>query len=204
MDCLREGGSTALTVRAVAARLETGPSSLYAHIRDQDELRVLIVDEVAASALQEPLAVDDEGALALLRAYAAALYGVPGAADLALRTTPTGPSSLDLAERLLEALSAGGRELAVCLRALDFMVLLVTASVAEHDSRRAQPRNIGDDFADALAFDERPRPLLLAALSVEVDATGPDHLRWALRALLTGADGAAPRRRRTPLRKDRA
>ena len=46
LEVLRTGGLEALTVRAVADRLDTSSASLYRHIASRDELIALIVDHV--------------------------------------------------------------------------------------------------------------------------------------------------------------
>lgn len=46
LEILRAGGLEALTVRAVADRLDTSSASLYRHIASRDELIALIVDHV--------------------------------------------------------------------------------------------------------------------------------------------------------------
>jgi len=48
LDALRDGGPDALTMRALAARLDTGPASLYAWVRNQRALHVLVLDAIAA------------------------------------------------------------------------------------------------------------------------------------------------------------
>ena len=41
---LRQGGLDAMSLRAVAKRLETGPASLYAYVDSLDSLRALVLD----------------------------------------------------------------------------------------------------------------------------------------------------------------
>src|SRR4051812_47116448 len=92
LDCLRDAGPSGLTMRGVAARLETGPASLYAHVRDQRELHVLVLDSIA-SKVRRPVAETDHEpqVVELLLDYARQLWAFPGAARLALLTAPTGP-----------------------------------------------------------------------------------------------------------------
>ena len=47
MAVLDEGGIDGLNMRAVADRLGTGPSSLYAHFAGKDELLAAMIDRVA-------------------------------------------------------------------------------------------------------------------------------------------------------------
>jgi len=48
LAALRDGGPAALTMRGLAVRLDTGPASLYAWVRNQRELHVLVLDSIAA------------------------------------------------------------------------------------------------------------------------------------------------------------
>lgn len=192
LQCLHAGGADGLTMRAVAARLETGPASLYAHVRDVDDLTRLVVDEAAASALSADVPDGDAGVIGLLRAYAQALYGIPGSARLALLTTPTGQRSLDLLERLLALATASGRSLDRATRVVDAGMLLVTASVAEQDARRHSTA-IPAELLDAASGGATERPLLVAAVTTTAPSAGADNMTWAVSALLSGADAIPDR-----------
>src|ERR1700761_5081101 len=55
LEILRADGLDAVTMRRVAAELDTGPPSLYVYIRGRDELRAAMLDRVSATiALEHP------------------------------------------------------------------------------------------------------------------------------------------------------
>ena len=49
LEILRAEGLDAVTMRSVAAELDTGPASLYVYIRGRDELREAILDRVSST-----------------------------------------------------------------------------------------------------------------------------------------------------------
>ncbi len=195
-DCLRDGGPGGLTMRKVAARLETGPASLYAHVADQDELHVLVLDSIAAEVHvperpRDGADVDaDDAVVGLLLTYARRLFDHPGAARLALLTPPTGPAFLDLLETVMGLLVAAGLPVPRAAWAVDPLVLLVTAAMAEQDARHA--RDSSGTFAEvygAVLDASATRPHLAAGRSALVSGDGEQRLAWALRTFLAGLTG---------------
>jgi AcrR family transcriptional regulator len=183
LDCLQEGGPAGLTMRGVAARLETGPSSLYTFVRDQRELHVLVLDSVAATVSES-----HDSVVGLLLDYARRLHAFPGSARLALLTPPTGPAFLDLLEQAMRLLVAEGLPIGSAERACDALVLLVTANVAEQEGRTGD-RSIPELYDDALDADATSRPHLAAAREAMRSPNGEGRLEWSLRAYLAGAKG---------------
>ena len=195
LDCLQTGGPAALTMRKVAALLETGPGSLYVYVRDQSELHVFVLDAIAS---EVPLSVaSTDGELQLLKlliSYARQLFKYPGTARLALLTPPTGPAFLDLFETALSLLVAAGFTTQRAVWAADALFLLVTAAVAEQDARpRDDPsRSIADLYGAAIDSDESARrPYLSAARSEFAVGGGELRLEWAVCAFFRGL-AAAP------------
>jgi hypothetical protein len=181
-------------MRGVAKLLETGPSSLYAHVANQNELYSLVLDKVAASVPPVRAGVTGADAVeAILVGYERALSRYPGAAGIALRSAPFGDASLNLFEALLAAFAVLGVGGAEGFRAADALMLLVTATVAEHDARRhdTSGRQLGALYADVLASSAVRRPLTEALFA---SAQGPrvedsmDQLGvgWAVRVFLAG------------------
>lgn len=183
-DCLRAGGPTALTMRSVATRLETGPASLYAHVADLRELHVLVLDSIAADVELSP----DDDAVTVLRRYAQALWAHPGAARLALATPPTGPAHLDLLEAVLTRLLAAGYERDRAAAAVDVLVLLTTAAVAEQEVVRSADDgpDIPEAYQRAIGAEPDRWPHIAAALPSLVEADGTERLISSLRTFLAG------------------
>lgn len=193
LDCLREAGPAALTMRAVAGRLDTGPASLYAWVNGQRELHVLVLDAIAAEVLMPTEAGPPETQLVdLLLDYGRQLFSFQGAARLALGTPPTGPVHLDLLERSLEIAERMGLPPGTAAAALDTLFLLVTATIAEQEARATDetPGSIPDLYADAIGSGRgESRPRLAAGHRYLSMVDGEERLAWSIRAFLRGASG---------------
>ena len=192
LTALESGGPAGLTMRRVAALLDTGPSSLYAHVKNLEDLQGLVLDEMSTTIALAPAAAQPDpidAVVTLMQSYATALREHPGTAAIALTTPPVGPGFLDFAEAFAVTLRAMGVGPAETMGSFDKLVLLVTATVAEQEaSFRNDPTvSIGDRYADALAAqpaDAPARPLLQALLR-----TGhPDHddITWTVTTFLRG------------------
>src|SRR6185369_12030599 len=95
-----------MSLRKVAAALDTGPASLYAYVNDLDELHALVLDR----ALAKVKVAGDKGAgwrerlLRVLGSYARVLSASPGLAQLAFGTMAVGPNALRITEAVLALL----------------------------------------------------------------------------------------------------
>ncbi|WP_276586137.1 TetR/AcrR family transcriptional regulator [Amycolatopsis iheyensis] len=137
-------GYDALTIRRVAAVLGTGPSSLYAHIVNKDDLDDLLVGRLYAEiALPEPDPATWR--TQLLDTYARIrdqYLRYPGVSRAALGTVPTNLDALRVREGLLAILLAGGVAPRTAAWALDSLSLYVSAYALEQSlvqQRRKQP-----------------------------------------------------------------
>ncbi|MFI6520121.1 TetR/AcrR family transcriptional regulator [Spirillospora sp. NPDC050679] len=106
-----EGGLGALTMRSLAARLGTGPMTIYNYVEGREGLEELVTEAVMAEAAWEADPSHDwrrrvhavaEGMWRAVRAH-------PAAVPLILTRRGLDPGTLRPAEALLEALAAGGR-----------------------------------------------------------------------------------------------
>ncbi len=129
----------AVTMRRVAAALDTGAASLYVYFRNRDELLRAMLDRAAGEVkLVEPdpkrwrQQVQD-----LLGAFLAALESYPGLAGVLPAEPPTTENALAGAENLLGILLAGGIAPQDAAWACDILALIVTATAAEADVRRS-------------------------------------------------------------------
>ncbi|MFF4850461.1 TetR/AcrR family transcriptional regulator [Streptomyces sp. NPDC001194] len=110
---LRREGLDSVTMRKVAAELDTGPASLYVYVAQREELLRLMLDAVIATvplpALPAPSHGDWRERLAgLITEVVHALNAHPGIGRVSLGSIPTGPAWLDLFDRILGLLLAGG------------------------------------------------------------------------------------------------
>lgn len=188
LTLLVRDGVDGMSLRAVAATLETGAASLYAYVDGLDTLRALVLDR----ALKR---VDTRAGrrrhwrarlMAILESYGQVLLTTPGLARLALSTIAAGPNSLRVIEALLDALDEGGIDSATAAWAVDLFLLYVTAIGAEHAQREVEMTPMGP-ITRALATvssDEFPR--VHAARRELVSGKGEDRFRWAVETLITG------------------
>jgi len=104
-----EVGLDGLTMRRLADQLGVTAASLYRHVRDKDELLVLLADEVAG---QVPMVADGvpwQRALSdMAFGYRRVLLAHRDAARLLASTPPAGPRRLRHIEAILRVLLAAG------------------------------------------------------------------------------------------------
>lgn len=110
LDLAEKRGSEALTMRALATKLNRRPSSLYNHIGGRNDLiermRALIVEEIDNGAFAtEPW---DSALISWAQSYLAAFATRPNCIRLLATTPVTDPSTLRMYEIVIEALVRGG------------------------------------------------------------------------------------------------
>lgn len=188
---VREEGAGRLTMRALAQRLDTGPASLYVYVRDTAELQAAVLDEFLGGVDLAPAPGPwDDRLWRIVSSYSAVLYAYPSLARVAVVTRPSGPHYLALLEALLGLLAAGGVPDDRAAWVVDLLLLVATASAAEHGTRQAEdPADVADD---AVAASLRSAPAgefpRIAALADELlSGEGPDRARWFVDLLLAGA-----------------
>ncbi|MFE9576753.1 TetR/AcrR family transcriptional regulator [Nocardia sp. NPDC006044] len=108
-EIVESAGIDALTMRAVAERLSSSPMAIYRHVRDKDELLLLLLDRAAAALERPELPADPRQRLRVLWRFLHDelvarpwLVGVLASGDLA------GRSILWLLEEILQAFMASG------------------------------------------------------------------------------------------------
>lgn len=196
VDLMWSEGLDRVTMRRVAAALDTGPASLYVYVASTVALHGEVLDRVVGE-----LAVPEDGpwqerAEVLLLRYGALLDAHRGLARSALVVRPTRAGMLRLFDTLLGLLIEGGMEPGRATWSVDLLLLVVTAAAAEH----AEP---GRDDVDAPGEEDD----WLDGVRVTLDEAGPDglpHLAahvdealsgtprsralWQIRAILAGSD----------------
>ncbi|SDR85384.1 TetR/AcrR family transcriptional regulator [Microlunatus soli] len=138
LDLLAGDGLEAVTMRKVAQRLGTGAASLYAHVRDKAELHELMLDAVLATVeIPDPDPLHwKEQLRELADRLTTVLASRPGIARIALETLiPTTPGMLNLMDRMLGILKAGGLSDDDALLAGDILALYTAAGGYEQGLR---------------------------------------------------------------------
>lgn len=111
-----EQGLDALSMRALAAALGTGPMTLYNYFRDRDELNTLLVEAVFGEvALPDMQAAWQQEAMAILESMWRAIRMHPNVIPLVLMRRTSHETTLGIAEALLRALARSGCSPAVLL-----------------------------------------------------------------------------------------
>ncbi|MFI6042738.1 TetR/AcrR family transcriptional regulator [Nocardia sp. NPDC051321] len=194
---MRAEGLERVTMRRLAAELDTGPASLYVYLRNTAELHAAVLDEMLAAVDRTPVDASGDWQNRLVRvltSYTMVLYDNPGLAQSALVARPSGPGYLNLLEAILALLSEGGvpddRAAWLC----DVLLLFATANAAEHATR---DRDTEERDTDALvaairnaSAETHPR---IATLGDDLlSGPGSDRLDWGFHLLINGA-GHTPR-----------
>src|SRR5271156_1658443 len=109
---LKSDGLEAVTMRRVAAALDTGAASLYVYVSGREGLLLAMLDRVTATIeLEDPDPSRWRDQLyALLQRLYDALVDHPGIAAMTLVDPPTTAAVLRLTENLLGILLAGGHD----------------------------------------------------------------------------------------------
>ncbi|MDQ1111888.1 AcrR family transcriptional regulator [Microbacterium testaceum] len=195
MTLIREHGVDAVTLRHVAAQVETGPASLYAYFGNRDILLEHVLDAAYA---QVPLVDADDDRRSWRDALAATiirtietLEGYPGLGAVALGTIPVLPGALRLAEHELALMEAGGIPADRAALAVDLIAQFAASTAVERTVRHGRG-GTGDErgrvrvayeHADPESF---PRVARSAAL-----LTGPDETArrdFSIEVLLSGIE----------------
>jgi len=198
-------GVDALSMRALAARLGVVPGAIYRHVRNKEQLRDLVVDEVLAEVdCQADHGLSwTEQVKVLARRLRAVLEDHPGIAALLKTRDPLGPHSLALAEAFLTPLQAAGlpeRETALAFSLIyDYTLgfaLSDRTSVNEQRVQDTATRHQLHAFFRSLPADRFPA---LAALGEHVWADNRDQRFTAsLDTLIGGLEAARSRQGRRP------
>ncbi|MEO8288146.1 MAG: TetR/AcrR family transcriptional regulator C-terminal domain-containing protein [Chloroflexota bacterium] len=133
---LDEVGLDGLTMRSLAEKLGVQAASLYRHVRDKQELLILLADEISAALPPVETQVGDdrdwkEALGDMARSYRQVLLSHRDGARLLSETWPAGPERLLRIEALLELLIAAGFSPQDAVRASYHFNNLVTEFVAD-------------------------------------------------------------------------
>jgi len=201
---LKSDGLEAVTMRRVAAALDTGPASLYVYVSGREGLLQAMLDRVTASVeLEAPDPSRWRAQLhSLLQRLRQALAAHPGIAAMTLADPPTTESVLLVTENLLGILLAGGLGPQDAAWACDIFVLLVTGAAREDDARHPRGRG-GDGGRREQAGELRKTftglppgrfPLITAHAAQMVAGDSDERFRFAIDVVIDGVAARAARR----------
>lgn len=194
---LKSDGLEAVTMRRVAAALDTGAASLYVYVSGREGLLEAMQDRITASIeLESPDPAHWRAQLhSLLDRMRRALAAHPGIAAAAMADPPTTEAALRLTENLLGILLAGGLDPQDAAWAADIFALLVTYAAIEDDVRRADPRELAGELYTTFAGLPPDRfPLIAAHAAQLVAGDGDERFRFAVGVVIDGLLARAARR----------
>lgn len=197
-------GADKLTMRRLAAALDTGPASLYVYVKNTTELNALLIDRYLVDL---DLSWDDSELPRarlhrVLDDYTHLLTRQPGLAQAALVTWPNGVHYLDLLDLLLRLLHDLELDTTTAARAVDLLLQHATASAAEraaHSSNNAQELSDLQSILDAADPNRHPT-LARAGSAVFVSGSREERNAWSIDVLIDGALKQATQRRPTARR----
>jgi AcrR family transcriptional regulator len=188
---LRDEGLGKVTMRRVAAALDSGHASLYVYVRDTEDLHAQILDALLAEVAVPEAGPWRDRVKTLLTGYGNLLARYPGIARMAMSTQPSGPNYRALVEAILALLHEGGVADGAAAWGVDLLLLYPTAIAVEHGSPK--PAEVRSDLATQLATTDAAQYPHIARLGPAlVSGQGPDRAEWALDVLLDGILAAKP------------
>ena len=196
LQAIEESGFEDLTMRKVAAKLETGPASLYAHVRNRAELGDLIIGRLCSRvALPTPdPACWREQFLDVCAQLRDQLLRYPGIAQAALTVVvPADLATLRVAETMLAILLTSGAPAQQAAWTSDAAFLYLAGYCLEASAARRQSKDNDGRAIDRAEIEQRLRmlppdqfPQTVAHARELTSGTGHDRFTFTLTLLLQG------------------
>ena len=188
---LRDEGLSKVTMRRIAAALDTGPASLYVYVRDTEDLHAQLLDALIGPVAAAHFAEGTwrERLVAVLTWYTRLLFGYPEIARLTLFNWPTGPNYFALIDLVLTLLIEGGVPDNEAAWAVNLLLQFASATAAEQGTRSASPHAAEQmaTLAAAITTVEVAAYPQIARLGNELlSGDGADRLAWGLNVLING------------------
>jgi AcrR family transcriptional regulator len=188
-------GLSGLSMRSLAARVGSGPMSLYNHVANRADLELLVVEAVVEKvAWRRETSADWRTAVRELAvAFWRTLRAHPHVLPLILTRRSRSPALLEVSEALLDALARSGRsgaELLAAFRAIQSLIMgFVQVELAGPLSRAAgeRPQAVIRRFR---ALPPERYPLLIEIATAAMTSEAEDEFRAGLELLLRGLDAS--------------
>ena len=200
LEMMRTQGYDSVSMRSLARSLDTGPASLYQHVRNRDELDQLVMDRIASQlhVPQPDPARWDEQLKDVLREMLALFRAHPGSARAAMAQIPTMEGSMIAAEGMMGIALAGGISPQAAAWLCDLGSLYVSAIAHEESLWTArentteageEPDHEALDVQLATFFEALPRdrfPLLSTMADVMTKGDGDERFEFGIDVLVSG------------------
>jgi AcrR family transcriptional regulator len=197
LQILKSDGLDAVTMRRVAAALDTGPASLYVWVAGREGLHRAMLDRIIGSVeLEAPDPARWRAQLhALLVRVRQALVAHPGIAATAIAEPPTTEAPLQLLENLLAILLCGGLDPQDAAWATDIFAMVASYAAIETDVRGADHRERAQQLhATFTGLPSDRFPLITAHAAQLVAGDGDERFHVAVDVVLDGMLARAARR----------
>jgi AcrR family transcriptional regulator len=187
---MAKDGLSKVTMRRVAATLDTGAASLYVYVRNTEDLHAQILD-VLLDSVPRPTDGDWRERLTdLLSSYVRVLLDHHEIARMTMTTHPSGPNYLALVNTMLGLLSEGGVPDRESAWAVDLLLAFATATAVEHGT--PEPSGTATaDFAglavESAVVNDDLYPHIARLGAELLSGAGEERFRWGLDVLINGA-----------------
>ncbi len=186
---LKADGLAAVTMRRVAAALDTGAGSLYVYVAGREGLLEAMFDRIVATIeLETPDPTRWRAQLhALLQRSRDALAAHPGIAAATMTDPPRTEVVLELLENLLGLLLAGGIKAQPAAWVADILAAQITYAAIEAEVRGTDVSALVEEVAANFARLPADRfPLITAHAAELVTGDVDERFRFAIDAVLDG------------------
>src|SRR5580698_416154 len=180
---LKAAGLEAVSMRRVAAALDTGAGSLYVYVEGRDGLLAAMFDRIiAAVTLEAPDPARWRAQLhSLLERTRAELVAHPGMAAATMVDPPRTEVAMRLLENLLGILLAGGLNARDAAWAADILAAQVTYAAIEAELRRTDPSALAAEItANFARLPPGDFPLITAHAAPLVAGDVDERFRFAV------------------------
>ncbi|MDR1011137.1 MAG: TetR/AcrR family transcriptional regulator [Opitutaceae bacterium] len=188
LDLMAREGLDGLSLRKVAAALDTGPASLYVYVENLNALLALMFDRALGKVVIPPASKGGwrERLSAILFSCLKVLMSMPGLGQLALTTAPTGPNSLRMLEAILALLREGGADDARAAWGVDSLLLQFAAIAAEQDAHHHRAVSFGTMEQVIENIPAETYPNIHALRKKLLEGTPRERVRWTIDVMING------------------
>jgi AcrR family transcriptional regulator len=179
-----------LTLRRLAATLDTGPASLYVYFENTEDLNAAVLDDLLGTVtFRRGKQSWRECLVALLISYTEVLYAHPALARTAVVSRPRGANSVKMWEAMLALLDEGGVARVNAAWGADLLLQRATATAAEAGTRSQTAETATEDARLSSTFETvspAAHPHLAAASRELMSGSVATRLAWGFEVLITG------------------
>jgi len=187
LTILEAEGLGKVTMRRIAAALDTGPASLYVYVRDTEELHTQILDAL----LGRMAPISGRGPWRkrlrdLLTRYSEVLAVHPAIARMTLTTQPVGPHYFSLVESILGLLHEAGVPDPAAAWAIQLLLSTLTANVIEHAAEGENVEGLAVIAEAIAAASGKSYPRIVHLGEEMLSGTGIERFNWGVDVLING------------------